>query len=159
MGKMLSDQTVSFVFQFLFQVEQLDHEAQVRLDWAALSQLPQAPDQAPVVVDHQGGGEDRGGPREAHQAVHQDKTALTESLGQKRSHCGEIRGNVGAGHVIHVELEYVEAEVGELLHGEPDVPGGGVDDVSHPDVTEVRDILRCLPACQQHSGHDLCKKF
>ena len=156
---MLSDQTVSFVFQFLFQVEQLDHEAQVRLDWAALSQLPQAPDQAPVVVDHQGGGEDRGGPREADQAVDQDQASFTESLGQEGRHCGEIRGNVGAGHVIHVELEYVEAEVGELLHREPDVPGGGVDDVSHADVTEIRDILRCLPASQQHSGHDLCKKF
>ena len=154
---MLSDQTISFVFQFLFQVEQLDHEAKVGLDWAALSELLQAPGQAPVVVDHQGGGEDGGGPREPDQAVDQDQPAFTEGLSQEGSHGGEIGGDVGAGHVVHVELEYVQPEVGQLLHGEPDVSGGGVDDVSHPQISEVRDILRCLPAGQQDSRQDLQK--
>lgn len=155
MGKMLSDQTISFVFQFLFQVEQLDHEAKVRLDWAALSELLQAPGQAPVVVDHHGGREDGGGPREPDQAVHHDQSTLTEGLGQEGRHGREIGGDVGAGHIVHVELEYVQPEVGQLLHGEPDVPGGGVDDVRHPEISEVRDILRCLAAGQQDPGQDL----
>ena len=154
---MLSDQTVSLIFQLLFQAEQLDHEAQVWLDWATLSELLQAPGQAPVVVNHQRGGEDGGGSREADQAVDQDKATLTESLGQEGCHCGEIRCDIGARNVIHVELENVQPEVGQLLHGQPDVPGGGVDDVGHPEIPEIGNILRCLPAGQKNPRHDLQK--
>ena len=43
----------------------------------------------------------------------------------------------------------LEAEVGELLHGQPDVPAGRVEDVGDAEVAEVSHVLHRPPAGQQ----------
>ena len=43
----------------------------------------------------------------------------------------------------------LEAEVGELLHGQPDVPAGRVEDVGDAEVAEVSHVLHRPAAGQQ----------
>ena len=84
----------------------------------------------------------------------------------------EVSGDVGGRNVVYVELEYLdtaslrivicylisiqqtadtclEAEVGELLHGQPDVPAGRVEDVGDSEVAKVSHVLHRPAAGQQ----------
>ena len=67
----------------------------------------------------------------------------------------EVSGDVGGGDVVNMELEQFHPEIGQLLHRQPDVPGGGVDDVRHAELLDVLHILYRLPVSQDEAGHHL----
>ena len=67
----------------------------------------------------------------------------------------EVSGDVGGGDVVNMELEQFNPEIGQLLHRQPDVPGGGVDDVRHAELLDVLHILYRLPVSQDEAGDDL----